>query len=182
MEVYSQWGVTLRLDLGSHLKWQGRPSCASNGVMGPYGDLIQSEAKGTGPLERMDGAVVRRKDGLITSFFRPTKRPCKDLWAAGLTVGLSANTFRSDLSKWRNCSCGPISLSCEWLSWWDVTRWATYRSRSQRLMLNIWVAESLQNIHHQEKNVVRKKNWFQVSGNNIRGNVSAAELITWIVL
>ena len=61
--------------------------------------MIQSEAKGTGPLERMDGGLVRRKDGLITSFFRATKRPCKDRWAAGLTVGLSANTFWSDLSK-----------------------------------------------------------------------------------
>lgn len=61
--------------------------------------MIQSEAKGTVPLERMDGAVVRRKDGLITSFFRPTKRLSKDLWAVRLTVGLSANTFPHDLSK-----------------------------------------------------------------------------------
>lgn len=66
------------------------------GSGGPYGDLIQSEAKGTGPLERMDGAAARRKDGLITSFFRLNKRPCEDLWAAGLTVGLSANIF----SEW----------------------------------------------------------------------------------
>lgn len=138
MELYSQWGVALRPDLGSHLKWQGRPSCGSNGVRGPYGDLIQSEAKGTGPLERMDGAVVRRKDGLITSFFRPTKRHYKDLWAAGLTVGLSANTFWSDLSKWGNCSCWPISLSCEWLSCWDLTRWATYCSCSG----SCWMYES----------------------------------------
>lgn len=152
MEVYSQWGVTLTPDLGSHLKWQGRPSCASNGVRGPYGDLIQSEAKGTVPLERMDGAVVRRKDGLITSFFRPTKRLSKDLWAVRLTVGLSANTFPRDLSKWGNCSCWPISLSCEWLSWWDLTRW---RHIARTGGNSCWIYESPS---HNKAFISREKN------------------------